>query len=253
MRNRDLTGALRGADTLIHLSEDVPGWTVVKGQILSRQGRFRQAIEQYSRAADMKETYARAYLQRAHAYRRIGAYELAVEDYSRLMGHAETADNWTQYQRATPLWILGRTDEAIADYERFRNVFGKPFYADARRYLILREQGRADEAERVIRDALREVDDPWLRRIFACLAGDIAPQDLVADAKTHGSREQACEAYYYAGEACLLSGRPAEARKLFTLCVQTGVEFDLDAAPAVPMNEYELARWRLESLPAPAP
>jgi hypothetical protein len=35
--------------------------------------------------------------------------------------------------------------------------------------------------------------------------------------------------------------------------VQTGVAFDPDAALATPMNEYELAQWRLESLPASIP
>jgi hypothetical protein len=35
--------------------------------------------------------------------------------------------------------------------------------------------------------------------------------------------------------------------------VQTGVEFDPDTLLATPMNEYELAQWRLETLPAGVP
>ncbi|MHC4698931.1 MAG: hypothetical protein ACYTFA_19555 [Planctomycetota bacterium] len=51
----------------------------------------------------------------------------------------------------------------------------------------------------------------------------------------------------------MLSHRLAKARSLFEQCVQTGVAFDPDAALATPMNEYELAQWRLESLPASIP
>ena len=60
--------------------------------------------------------------------------------------------------------------------------------------------------------------------------------------------ERECEAYYYAGEACLLQSDPVQARAWFEKCVQTGVEFDPDTIFLLPMNEYELAEWRLEAL-----
>jgi lipoprotein NlpI len=92
-----------------------------------------------------------------------------------------------------------------------------------------------------------------LRQLFRCLAGELTPEELIADAAGRNNREQLCEAYYYAGEACLVSDQLAEARTWFGLCVDTGVEFDLDAFPLTPMNEYELAQWRLKSLPAVIP
>ena len=97
--------------------------------------------------------------------------------------------------------------------------------------------------------ALRDVQDEWLRQVFRCLDGELTAEGLVAYALARGNREQLCEAYFYAGEACRLAGRLAEARAWFTQCVQTGVQYDLQAFPLTPMNEYELAQWRLETLP----
>ena len=46
----------------------------------------------------------------------------------------------------------------------------------------------------------------------------------------------------------LLAGRRDMARVCFERCVQTGLEFDPDTAFGTPMNEFELAQWRLESV-----
>ena len=223
-----------------------------KGHVRARQGRFAEAIAEYSRAAAIRPDSPAPYCYRAHAYRRIKAYSKAVADYDRTLAlqNEITANIWHSYQRATPLWILGRTDEALSDYRRFKVHFGRPWYSDARTALILREQGRDQEAEEVLASALECVGDryPWLRQIFRCLAGELTPEELVADARDN--HEQRCEACYYAGEACLAAGQTVAARRWFERCVQTGVEFDLDDFPLTPMNEYELAQWRLDSLPA---
>ena len=243
----DLDGALGAAEKLIELGEDARRWNLFRGHVFARQNRFRKAIEEYTRAG--------AYDCRAHVYRRIKEYDKAVTDYTNLVeGTGEsTAAVWHFYQRATPLWILGRTDEAVEDYRRVRVLLGRPFYSDARHFLILRGQGRQREAQEVLAAALREVQDHWLRQIFRCLAGELGPDELVADGAARDNREQLCEAYYYAGEVCLLLDQPAQARNWFERCVQTGVEFDPDTAPATPMNEYELAEWRLASLFADDP
>jgi len=239
----DLDGALRSADRLIELGESVTDWTLFKGRVLARQGHFRQAIEHYTRAG--------AYLDRANAYRRLKEYDKAVADYTRLIEAAgdRTPNVWHVYQRATSLWILGRSEEALADYRQVRVLLGRAFYSDARQYIILRELGRDGEAEEVIDAAVRDAETTWLRRIFRCLAGKITPERLVAGPAGRDDPEQLCEAYYYSGEACRLTDQSAEARKWFELCVQTGVEFDPDTSPGTPMNEYELAQWRLETVP----
>jgi serine/threonine protein kinase len=239
---RDWDGARVAADRLIALGYDRDVWTGVKGEALFRQGRLQEAIEEYSRVGAHREC--------AHAYRRLRQYDRAVAEYTRALEQqtAATLSAWDLYQRATPLWILGRSAEAEADYARVRALLGRPSYGDARRFVILLELGRRDEADKVLGAALQDVADPWLRQVFRCLAGQLAPEELIGEAVGHNDRKQLCEAYYYAAEACLRAGRADAARRHFEECIQTGLEFDPDVRLPVPMNEYELAEWRLETL-----
>ncbi len=87
----------------------------------------------------------------------------------------------------------------------------------------------------------------WLDRILACFAGELAPADLV-DGANQADAEQVCEAYYYAGEACLLDDRSDDAVHWFRRCLETGLLLDHDSTSLDPMNEYHLARWRLDLL-----
>ena len=70
---------------------------------------------------------------------------------------------------------------------------------------------------------------------------------LVADASRRKNLEQLCEAYYYAGEVCLLADATGRGRGYFAQCVDTGLLYDPNTEIATPMNEFELARWRLET------
>jgi hypothetical protein len=138
-------------------------------------------------------------------------------------------------------------------------------YADARLVLLLRDQarlgdgeGRTAEAQELRHQANATLDaaraevipGTWLARIIDCVAGECSPDELVQRADPEEC-EQVCEAYYYAGEVCLLDDRPDQARDYLQKCVGTGLVFD----PTSPvedtelMNEYHLARWRLRSLP----
>ena len=244
LRTGDLDGALKGADQLIELGESAHHWTLFKGTVLTRQGRFPEAIRVYTQLG------FNGYVYLAHTYRRIKEYEKAIECYTKLIERERNTVGamWHLFQRATPLWILGRREEAVEDYRAFRLLRGRPDYSDARQYIILRDLNRNDEAEQVMEAALDDVKDIWLRRILRCLAGKVPPDKLVAGPEGRDDNlEQLCEAYYYAGEAYLLSGQLAEARQSFERCVETGVQFDPDASPETPMNEYELAQWRLDS------
>jgi tetratricopeptide (TPR) repeat protein len=254
----DSEGACRGADRLIELGEPWGEWSIFKGCVLARQGRFREAVEEFTRIMETSspDTYSgTAQLYRAHACRGLREYERAIADYSALIDRAGSApmDAWVVYQRATPRWILDRTDEALADYRQVRILLGRVGYSDVRSYIILRHLNRDEEAQQLWDAAVRDADEAWIRRILRCLAGKITPEKLVAGPEGRDDPERLCEAYYYAGEACLLAEQTAAARQWFEKCVETGVRFDPDIAQAVPMNEFELAQWRLETLPADVP
>ena len=249
LKDGDLDGAYQGAARVIELGDPPFEWLLLQGHVLARQGRFRAAVAQYTQTATVRPKESSPYRFRAHMYRRLKEYDAAVADYTRALaldGEAH-ANVWDFYQRATPLWILGRTDEALEDYRRARILAGRPLYSDARQFVILHERGCENEAKAVLAAALRDAQDPWLRDIFRCLAGEIGPAELIAIATGGGNREHLSEAYYYAGEVALLTDQPAEARAYFEDCVRTGVEFDVDVFPLAVMNEFELSQWRLDT------
>ncbi len=249
----DLDSAVDAVQHLAKLRPDTVSWQILHGEILVRRGEFEKAVDVFTEFIEHAAVPALAYGSRAVAYRRLNRHEDAIADYDRLLGDAQrrpgTAPIWFRYQRATSLWITGRLAEAANDYRGVRAVHGQPHYADARLALILFELGQRAEAESLLAQAHDAAGDVWLESIFACLQGDLSPEALVAAADNDPAR--LCEGCYYAGEVCLLRGDVARARHWFERCVATDVQLDTNNFVLLPMNEYELALWRLESLARP--
>jgi len=244
---------LIAAEHLTALEPWVIEWLWLKPHALIRQGRPAEALAEYDRLVGRPECHPRAYRERAHVCRRLGRHDQAIADYSRALevptDDAQRAMAWVRYYRAIPLWISGRPEEAANDLRSARPALGRYSYADARLYILLRDEQKDAEATELLRRAQRDANqgDRWLSRILACLAGELTPDDLIAYALERDDPEHVCEAYYYAGEATRLTGDLQRARAYFEQCLKTGVQFDLQAFPA-PMSEYDLAEWRLKQL-----
>ena len=245
----DLEAALRGADKMIALSGSPRDWQQRKADLLRWTGRPQEAVDLYGVLISTGDVTSSVYEGRAAAYLRLKMYPEAVADYvwAEKARPPEGPYMWVRYRRATPLWIMGRTVEALEHFRYARDALGRPSYADARAYLILRDEGRDLEARQVLDSALgeREVDF-WLVKVLVCLAGRLTPEELIADAQNGDDREHQCEAYYYAGEMHRLAGRLDQARVCFTQCVSTGLADEPDTGNA--MSEYHLAVWRLDHL-----
>lgn len=251
----DLEGALVGAERLAELTGRRSGWLSFAGHVRCKQHRYEEAIELYSEVVLLNPDSQSIFRSRAHAWRGLQRYEEALADYTRtidlIVASKGDVSGWLYSHRATVCWILGQREEAVADTEQARAMLARPSYADARRILILCELGRQNEADEVLRNARGGARDAWLLAVLACLAGDLAPAGLIARADT-GNAEQRCEAYYYAAEVSLRAGREDEARTWYDCCLKTGQAYDADSLPLDPMNEYDLARWRLRQLGSPA-
>jgi len=252
----DFDGAMAAADHLAEIDVDSgrARWLQFKGDVAATQRRFREAVAIYTEGVEADPNYMPLYRQRAHAYRRLGEYTFAEADYSKgiLVIPEHSPYPWLHFHRATVRWILGRRAEAVDDCRKAREFTAGPTFADARMYVILRELERTGEADDEMRKAIHEArglqDGGWLASVLECLAGVLGPEDLVARAGQDTSNpERECEAYYYAGERCLLDGKVDAAIRWFRSCRETGVEFDQDVMPD-PMTEYELAGWRLRQL-----
>ncbi len=271
----DWDEVLRGATRLIAFGQRAAEWRRTRGSVHLRCGRHEQAIAEFEFLIRNGDWAQSPHVLLGHARRRMGDYAAAVADYTTAIDlktpaaadrsqavagkpgrmapplhGTESFTIWSRYHRAVVRWMLGETERAIEDCYALRPLSGRPTFADARLYLMLRQQGRAEEAADVLRRAIAESasDDLWLKAIFRCLAGELTADELIADALEKKERARLCEAYYYAGEVFRLRGVPHRARECFERCVQTGVVFDPNYL-SEPMSEYDLAQWRLAQSP----
>jgi serine/threonine protein kinase/Flp pilus assembly protein TadD len=262
VRIDDFDNALKAAVRLVDLGADPTPWILFEARTLVRQKRYTEAVDRCTQAADLTPKIPGPYRVRGLAYLCLKEYAKSADDYSKAVDIESPYGIWERYKRATPLWILGRTKGAAADYRAVHAWRGQTSFADARLFLILAHEARSLREGGGVSDATGVPEDPtevleaarpgitqgsWLEKIFACLAGELTP-DLLAATADQSNPEQLCEGYYYAGEVCLLNNRLDEARMWFQKCVGTDLVFDPDSSNLDSMNEYHLARWRLDTL-----
>ena len=225
-------------------------WFGFRWTLMCRLGRPQEALAEVDLALENNPTIPGTYVARAQINRWLGDYVAAVDDYTDAIAIAKARGlhlGWYYYHRGTPLWILGRLEEAAEDFRNSYRMLARTSYSNIRLILVLHEQGRHQEAEAAVADALLHVgDDQWLISILTCLAGEMTPTQLLAAAGPEGG-QQLCEGYYYAGEAHLLQSRAEEAEAMFTSCVKMGDAIDRGNFKDR-LSEFELAKWRLSQL-----
>jgi tetratricopeptide (TPR) repeat protein len=242
------TVSVEAMDILIERSERPAQWLEYKAKQLLALGRYPEALEAFDSMIALSSNHASAYTLRANTHRLLGNHQAAVDDLTRaarFYGSGRMAA-WVFYHRGTANWILGNREQAIQDYESSSRMMTYTTFADARRFIILNDLGRPDEAMAMLAEARAGLrNNPWLVRVFDCLEGELNPSALVDESAA--TEAQRCEGYYYAGEACLLAGRPDEAVIWLERCRGTGLDLDPDS-PTDPMSEFQLAGWRLSQL-----
>jgi len=255
--------ALAAAERMVEMGENPCHWTRFAARTLAYQHRYTESIDRFKLALQFGDNQDRIYRSRGVVYLCMKQYDKAIDDYSRSMERYGLSEAlWECYFRATPRWITGQLDLAAADYRHVRKLRNHVSFADVRLYLVMQDQasvlegdGKKQDAEETRRRAkhvllsARRAVSPgsWLEEIIQCFDGRRTPNDLV-EGVDPDKTEMLCEACYYAGEASRLAGRTDDARRWFHECVATELVFDPDSSALDPMNEYHLARWRLDSL-----
>ena len=121
-----------------------PVWSNM-GTVLSKLGRFEEALESYAKALAIKPDYAEALNNRGNVLRELGRLQEALESYNRALAvnpdHADAACN-----RGIVLRDLGRPGEALESYARALTI--KPAHAEAacNRGIALQDLKRLGEA-----------------------------------------------------------------------------------------------------------
>jgi tetratricopeptide (TPR) repeat protein len=249
----DLENGLTASSRLLEMGDPRKFfWMNFRCTLLCRVGRPLEALAEVDLALAEGATNLMYHKVRGQINRWLGDYVAAVEDFTKTIEIAEAQDEpaaWYYYHRATPMWILGRHEEAAADYRQAYILLANVTYGNARLFLVLHEMGRHQEAEDVLAEARRNVDFDWLKSILDCLAGDITPAQLVSVADPTDI-QQISEGYYYAGEKFLLLGQAAEAETMFAACV--GMDASVDRGNFTDrLSEFELAEWRLSQMDNP--
>ena len=89
-----------------------------------RLGRYDEALEECLRLVHLTPDQRAAHFFLGQTSRRLGLYEEALSSFARSL---ELSDQkglraWTYYHRGTVQWILGRPEEADADYAAARDL-----------------------------------------------------------------------------------------------------------------------------------
>lgn len=233
------------ADLLEKLNPDPARWKVYRAAVLTRAGRCAEACQVLDAAVVAHPANVKVRRSRGGVLLWLKRYEDASQDYEASLKLAPE-NFWVDYQHAAIHWILGRREQAVSVYETYRQKYGQVSFADARRYILLCELGRFEQANETRREAIQNAPTAWLQMVLKHLAGEVGADELVLAADHEP--EMQCEAYYYIGERLRLLGEITAAQTWFLKCVETGVAFDPNTFPPDPMNEYHLAVWRLSQL-----
>lgn len=98
------------------------------GYYFFKLSKYKEAIEHFTKAIDLKPDGENSYLMRGLCYERLNNPDEALLDYNRAM---ELNNNWylLYYNRGVVFGMLGRKEKALSDYNKAVEL--KPDYASA--------------------------------------------------------------------------------------------------------------------------
>lgn len=189
--------------------------------------------ENWTTGWSLHPNYDSLLLQSAIDYCNRGNFAAAIAEYNHAL--ALDSQNPGAYAgRGFVKQIQGDFPGALEDYDQVINLIpDESIAARLHRQTLLRRLGRppGDFATTVA-----AWPDGWIKTIGLFVAGQVPERDLLAEAKT---KEQQCEAFYYAGLARLFRGDNSTARDFFQKSAATEVR---------EYTEYRLALAELSRL-----
>ena len=151
----DYEGAIEQFDEALRLDSANFGALLNRGLANERLGRFKEALEDYTRAIALVPHFGRAYHYRGNVHNKQRHNERAVEDYDLAIQHADAVVIEAQgqllltdlssvyYNRGNSLYQLGRLREAVESYDRALELSpGFPPAANNRKIVIEKLEGR---------------------------------------------------------------------------------------------------------------
>jgi lipoprotein NlpI len=233
----DLDSAIEDLNKAIALKPNEAYGYDSRANARSRKGDLDGALADHNRAIELDARNMNAYIDRGITKRRMGDSDGALADYNKAIdlnpnvGNAFASRGYLHYDRQA-------FTNALADYRKaLEKGASNPDYIHYRIWLIRSRLGEMDAATKEILNyfdtRVTGKPDDWQATIGRFLAGQSSEAVLLKAAESpdrQKSKEQHCEAYFYAGSKQLLSGNKTVAKDYFKECLETGirtfVEFD---------------------------
>jgi tetratricopeptide (TPR) repeat protein len=185
---------------------DDPDAVIWLGRRTAYLGRYREAIEIFSRGLARHPDDARLYRHRAHRYLTLRRFDQAIADLERaaelVAGRPDevepdglpnarniptsTLQSNVWYHLGLARYLTGDLERALAAYRECLDVSGNPDMLVATShwlYMTLRRLGREEEARAVlapIRADLEVIENGAYHRLLLMYRGEVAPGELLA-------------------------------------------------------------------------
>lgn len=130
-----------------------------RGRACYELGQYERAIEDFSRGLEQTPNDIGALTWRAHIYRTIGAFALAISDYDHILA-LDASSAVTYRSRGNSRYQLQHTEQALADLNRALALDPGFAAAYADRALIARDQGDIDGALVDLTNAIQTYYEP---------------------------------------------------------------------------------------------
>jgi len=231
-----------------------------RAQEFEQSGSFGMAIEEYSRAIQLRPQFTEAYYGRGWAYETTGAHEQAIMDFNRVIQHLPDFAG-AYYGRGWVYERTGRIDQAIKEYGKTvrlepdntdaylsRGILqfysNRPLMAE-RDFDIVYERGsgsigdyallwtylsrmRSGNSELDTRAMIvgRKIKSKWPGVILSVYLGTADLAQVIAATKSTNQlsqRQRECVAYFFLGELQLIKDDRKGAAEYFRKAVATGV------------------------------
>ena len=221
-------------------------------------GQYARAQEDYANSIALRPDNLDAFERRARSFAALKDFAGAAADYTTILD-VQIGNTDARLGRGKALFVLGRFEEALADFEIAVLDSGQStairIFVALWKYLAAERVGRDGNA--ALRSDMEKIDkaanrfasvpidvfqDVWPGPVAALYLGEVAPDDIRQTPREAGGQsrdERAAEVTFYLGEYYLVRGSDDRARHLFEETLATGVTHYV---------EYDFARSELGRL-----
>ncbi|HXI83278.1 MAG TPA: tetratricopeptide repeat protein [Verrucomicrobiae bacterium] len=233
----DLDGALVDFDKAIELNPKYTHAYENRGFTKRMKGDLDGALADYDRAIILDPKFVTAYNSRGFTKRMKGDLNGALAAYSQAIA-LDPKNTSAHYGHGVIYYDERNWSDALADFREASTegpTIAKsgtmPDYSHIRIWMARSKLGERNEATEELKQYLlrRTVGKPndWPSTIARFLTGDVSESDFLKAADSGDekqTRNQRCDAYFYAGTLRLIDGDKSTAADYFNKCLETGAK-----------------------------